>query len=171
MGATSFITTARLLLKPLALSDASFIFELVNTEGWLTFIGNRNITSAADALAYIQKILENENTAYWVVEHADSHEKIGIVTFIKRDYLPHHDIGFALLPRFCKNGYAYEATSAVLNYLISHRNLSYIFAITIPENERSIKLLQRIGFRFEKDIDIAEKTVQVYGMSAGKLIN
>src|ERR1044072_2576440 len=100
------INTERLLLQPLSLQDDQFIFELVNTEGWLKFIGNRNINALTDAQIYIRKILSSENIAYLVVSLKKVGDKIGVITFIKREYLEHHDIGFAFLPAFSKNGYA-----------------------------------------------------------------
>ncbi|MEO8112223.1 MAG: GNAT family N-acetyltransferase, partial [Ginsengibacter sp.] len=125
----------------------------------------RNITSQLDALAYIQKILDNENIFYWVVQLKDSQESIGLVTFIKRDYLPYHDIGFAFLAGFQKMGYAYEATMAVLDKLISELKLSHIVATTVPGNIKSIKLLQKIGLTFEKEIEVEKEKLHVYGMS------
>ena len=68
MDVQPFIITERLIIQPLTLNDDSFILELVNTEGWIKFIGNRNVTSTPEAGAYIQKILENKYISYWVVK-------------------------------------------------------------------------------------------------------
>jgi [ribosomal protein S5]-alanine N-acetyltransferase len=159
-----FLITERLIIKPLALTDVSFILELLNSEGWIKFIGNRNVTSQVEASTYIERILENKNIVYWVVKLRDSQVPVGIVTFIKRDYLEHHDIGFAFLPNFAKKGYAYEATNAVLQQLIRERNITHILAITVPENMKSIKLLKKIGLAFEKEIELANGKVDVYGL-------
>ncbi|MEO6686352.1 MAG: GNAT family N-acetyltransferase [Dyadobacter sp.] len=163
------ITTDRLVIKPLSTNDDNFILELVNTEGWIKFIGNRNIGSPTEANAYIQKVLGNKNLFYWVVKLVDDQQAIGIVTFIKRDYLEHHDIGFAFLPTFSKNGYAYEATHAVLNKLIMEQKLLYILATTVPENESSIRLLKKVGLVFEKEIEIENEKLHVYGASLEKM--
>lgn len=165
----NFLTTERLLLQPLTTDDAAFIFELVNTEGWLKFIGNRNITSTSEAVAYIQKIVANGNINYWVVKLKETQAAIGIVTYIKRDYLAYHDIGFAFLPQFCKQGYAYEATRVVLHQLVSEHHLSHILATTIPENTSSIRLLKKLGLMFEKEIEADNEKLHVYGASADQL--
>lgn len=165
MSIPSFLTTERLEIKPLTLSDEAFIFELVNTEGWITFIGNRNIALHVDARAYIQRILANEDITYWVVQLKESLEPIGLITYIKRDYLEHHDIGFAFLPKFSKKGHAYEAAMAVLNSIVSNHKPSHILATTIPENINSITLLKKIGLVFEKEMTIENKTLHVYGRS------
>jgi RimJ/RimL family protein N-acetyltransferase len=169
MDVQPFLFTNRLLIQPLAITDDNFMFELLNSEGWIKFIGNRNIASKSEAGAYIQKILENKNMCYWVVRLKDSQYSIGLVSFIKRDYLEHRDIGFALLPNFSKNGYAYEATNAVLHKLIREHNLSHILATTLPGNISSIKLLKKIGLTFEEEIELENERLHVYGVSTDKL--
>src|SRR5215471_5672532 len=81
------IITDRLSLRALAVSDSQFIFNLVNTEGWQKFIGDRNIKSHADAISYIKNIIADPNVDYWVVRHQNGEVPIGVITFIKRDYL------------------------------------------------------------------------------------
>lgn len=103
MNFPSLIETPRLILNSLNLNDNQFIFGLLNAEGWIKFIGDRNIASKEDAQTYIQKILDNKNIFYWIVKLKDPGEKIGLVTFIKRDYLSHHDIVLHFFQAF-KNG-------------------------------------------------------------------
>ena len=169
MGTKFILTTNRLLIEPLSINDNNFIFELVNTEGWLKFIGNRNIESDTDAIAYIERILANENISYWVVKLKENKKSIGIITFIKRDYLNYHDIGFAFLPTASKKGFAYEATMTVLEKLIKDENLLHILATTVPENVSSIKLLEKLGLNFEKEIEIDNTKLSIYGIPIDKL--
>jgi [ribosomal protein S5]-alanine N-acetyltransferase len=161
--------TERLSILPLTKNDGPFIFELVNSDGWLKFIGNRNVRSEAEAIAYIERILGNKNISYWVVKLKENKESIGIVTFIQRDNLDHPDIGFAFLPRFSHKGYAYEATNVVLNKLIEEKSLSHILATTIPENISSIKLLEKLGLRFEKEIEVDHQKLFLYAAATETL--
>ncbi len=105
--------TDRLLLKKLKPGDAHFIFELVNSPGWIKFIGDRNIKTMEDAGKYIRRILSDGLIHYWVVYLQEPQMAIGLITFIKRSYLDHSDIGFAFLPAHAKQGYAFEAAYAV----------------------------------------------------------
>lgn len=171
MPAKFTLITQKLSIEPLVIEDNMFIFELVNTNGWLKFIGNRNITSYEDAIAYIKRILANENICYWVVKLKNQNEPIGIITFIKREYLKHHDIGFGFLPTASKKGYAYEATMAVLEKLITEESLQHILATTVPENISSIKLLNKIGLIFDREIEIDNEKLNVYGTSTDKIIS
>ena len=81
-------STERLLLSPLSENDTVFMLELVNTPGWLRFIGDRNVHSEADALAYIHKIDSLTDVHYWVAKRKSDGTSLGVVTFIKRFYLP-----------------------------------------------------------------------------------
>ena len=160
--------TARLFLRTMNADDAAFIFELVNTPGWIKFIGDRNIKNSLDAGNYIQKIISNPAISYRVVTLQEDETDIGVVTFIKRDYLDHHDIGFAFLPAYNKQGYAFEATNEVLNDLLKTAEHSTILATTIPENSSSIQLLKKLGFSFNKEIIHEGLVLQLFAINKNK---
>jgi len=156
------LTTDRLMLQPLTEHDSKFILALVNTEGWLKFIGNRNVNNEEEAVAYIQKILANTTTIYWTVRHTRTHEPLGVVTLIQRDYLDHPDIGFAFLPMAWGNGYAFEAVQAVMSHLSRHKITPQIFAVILPTNQSSIKLITKLGLQFDREIKVDNEILHVY---------
>ena len=157
--------TERLILNALCLTDTEFISELVNTQEWIKFIGDRNIRTKEDAKNYVQRIIDNPNINYWVVKLKNDNLSIGIITFIKRDYLEYHDIGFAFLPKYAKNGYAFEATKTVLNDAINKKNHRQILATTITENINSITLLKKLGLNFEKEIEVGKDLLMIYSVT------
>lgn len=154
--------TNNLTLEIISLDDSDFIYELVNTQGWIRFIGDRNVNSKEDATAYIEKILNTENLTYWVVRLSEIRTPIGIVTFLKKNYLDHFDIGFAFLPQFTGYGYAIEATTAILRKLKQDPKHQTVLATTVPSNENSIKLLTKMGFKFTKEISVENKVLHIY---------
>ncbi|MHC2992484.1 hypothetical protein OB13_13145, partial [Pontibacter sp. HJ8] len=85
-----------------------------------------------------------------LVERKEDQKAIGMCGILNRDTLDHPDIGFAFLPEFNGNGYAFEIASATMNYAKDRLKLSKIAAITIPANVRSIRLLEKIGLRFTR---------------------
>ena len=163
------ITTERLLLDRLAIGDGKFILELVNTDGWLRFIGNRKINSEADATAYIQTLIENPNINYWVARLQGTDTAIGIITFIKREVLAYHDIGFALLPAYERKGYAYEAARAILFGIAHSAKHTHVSGITNVNNGAAIKLLKKLGFEFQNWISVENENMAVYEASVNKL--
>lgn len=156
------ICTERLFIRPLSKKDAQFIFELLNTERWIRYIGNRNIHSETDALAYIRKINENPDTTYHTVTLTETNVPIGLVTLIKRDYLDFRDIGFAFLPACSGKGYAYEAAKAVLENQAKSNNAETLLAVTLPDNTASIKLIEKLGLKFDRIIERDNESLYLY---------
>jgi ribosomal-protein-alanine N-acetyltransferase len=159
-------TTERLKLDRLHLNDAAFILELLNTEGWIKFIGDRNIRSIEDSEKYIEKTIKNRDIVYWVVKTIDEKDSIGIISFVKRENLEFHDIGFAFLPVFSKKGYAFEAAEIVLKDLLQDPDNQIILATLKAENINSIKLIERLGFHYDSEIENGEIKSLLYSITA-----
>ncbi|HVI48079.1 MAG TPA: GNAT family N-acetyltransferase [Chitinophaga sp.] len=158
------LKTNRLSLQPLTTGDAVFIFELVNTSEWKTFIGNRNVNTLEDAENYIRGIISNPDVNYSVVKIDDTGESVGIITFIKRAYLPHHDIGFAFLPSYTGQGLAFEAAALFISNLKREGIHQQLLATTLPENTRSIKLLERLGLKQKNEITVGHEKLLLFEM-------
>lgn len=156
--------TERLRVAPLALAHTDFIFELLNSEGWIANIGNRNIVTKADAAAYIEKIDGNPNYAYLVFSLKTDAQPLGLVTLIKRDYLDDCDIGFAVLPNHQQAGYAYEASKKYMALIAEAGTFKKIVAITVPQNAGSIRLIQKLGLAYEKELQENDATLLVYAI-------
>jgi RimJ/RimL family protein N-acetyltransferase len=90
----------------------------------------------------------------WAVELKETGTPIGICGFVKRDSLPDVDIGFAFLPQYCSQGYAFESAGALMKYGRDVLGLKRVVAITSQDNESSGRLLEKIGFMFESLIKL-----------------
>tara|TARA_R110002050_G_scaffold56495_5_gene126885 strand:- start:128 stop:637 length:510 start_codon:yes stop_codon:yes gene_type:complete len=162
------IETERLIIRPINLKDTEFIIDLVNSEGWLKFIGNRNISDINDAKKYIRKILDNNNFYYNVFELKESRKPIGIVTFMKREDEQYPDIGFALLPEFEKKGFTIEASKTYLEKIKNLNKYENIIAITISDNQKSINLLLKLGLKYTGKYEKDEDTLYYYSLKNEK---
>lgn len=158
--------TSRLRLTEISLIDAAFIKELVNTPGWIRFIGERNVKTDEDAVQYIKQIICSKQVKYWVVKITADNTAVGVISFIKRDYLPHHDIGFAFLPAYQHTGYAYEAAAVVLKDVWQHTKYPIVLATTLYDNVGSIRLLEKLGFHFAEQIQVQGKNLQLYSIAS-----
>jgi RimJ/RimL family protein N-acetyltransferase len=157
----SVLETERLVLRRLSIADAEFIFRLVNEPSWLRFIGDRGVRTLDDACGYILKgpvdMYDRFGFGLYQVELKGEGVPIGICGLVKRDFLDDFDIGFALFPAFWGQGYAYEAASAVMAYVKDALGLKRVVAIVLQDNRSSIKLLEKIGLKFERMIRSSEK--------------
>jgi RimJ/RimL family protein N-acetyltransferase len=152
----NILETERLRLREFTPEDASFIIELVNSPGWLKYIGDRNIKTTDQARAYLEngpiKSYHDNGFGLWMVENKVINTPIGMCGILKRETLEHLDLGFAFLPEYMGKGYAFEAATATLTFAKEKLNVQTLCAITVPDNQNSIKLLQKVGMRFNNRI-------------------
>ena len=152
------LETERLRLRTLGQDDAVFYLTLVNTPGFIEFIGDRGIrTVDAAALAILDGPLAMQariGQSISLVEDKASCEPLGMSGLIKRDTLEHVDIGYAFLPEHCGKGYAYEAGHAVVAHARDDIGLARLLAIVSPGNAASIGLLEKLGLRLEKVVHL-----------------
>ncbi|MCX6951352.1 MAG: GNAT family N-acetyltransferase [Verrucomicrobia bacterium] len=154
------LETPRLRLRELEPGDAGLVLELVNEPAWKRFIGDRGIRTLDDAQSYIRTgpraMYERFGFGLWLVEAKDNlATPLGICGLLKREGLDDVDLGFALLERYWGRGYAFEAAAAALAYGRDRLKLPRIVAITSPDNERSGRLLEKLGFRHDRMIRLA----------------
>jgi ribosomal-protein-alanine N-acetyltransferase len=159
------LETERLILRWLSAEDAAFILELVNDPAWLRFIGDRGVRTLEDARGYILNgpvaMYHRVGWGLYLVELKHSETPIGICGLIERVGLEDIDIGFAFLPAFCGQGYAYESASAIMTYAQDTVGLNRIVAITAPDNQRSITLLTKLGLSFVDMLRLGEDQPEV----------
>jgi RimJ/RimL family protein N-acetyltransferase len=150
-------TTNRLTLSKITVQDAPFFVKLMNTPGFIKYIGDRNIRSVDDAASYLENDIiksyqDNGFSYYKVALKEDLGNILGIVGILKREQLECPDIGFAFLPQNEGKGYAFEATSELMRLAKDKFNIAKVSAITLELNKSSIKLLEKLGLTFEKRI-------------------
>jgi ribosomal-protein-alanine N-acetyltransferase len=159
------IKTSRLNIRPINLVDSRFMLDLVNTKGWLKYIGDRKVHTVTDAEAYIKRILDNPLYFYHVIEMNDTTDPVGVISFLKRDTQQYYDIGFALLPAYEGSGIAFEASSIYIRKIQSVQVFENIIAICVPENLKSIRLLKKLGFCYQNDFKQGDEVLSLYIMN------
>jgi len=152
------IETARLVLRELTIADAPFILALLNDPEWLRHIGDRNVRTLADAEAFIVDRLmahyRERGFGFWLVVAKNDGASIGMCGLIKREGLDDIDVGYAFLPAYRGMGLAFEAAGAAVAYARDRLGLKRLVAITGEENAASARLLERLGLRYERLIQV-----------------
>jgi RimJ/RimL family protein N-acetyltransferase len=160
------LDTERLVLRHMSPeTDAEFVLELLNQPSFLQYIGDKGVRTLDDAQQYIRngplKSYQQNGFGLYTVELKENGAPVGISGLVKRDTLPDADIGFAFLPEYWSQGYAIESAAAVMTYARETLGLGRVLAITSPDNERSAKLLGKIGLRFERMLKLMDDAPEV----------
>ncbi|MEH6455875.1 MAG: GNAT family N-acetyltransferase [Cocleimonas sp.] len=162
------LETERLFLRRLIRDDAEFILRLLNEPSWLEYIGDKNVYSLNDAKKYIElapmTMYDRYGYGLFLVCAKGTSVPMGLCGLMKRDNLDDADLGYALLPEFWHKGFALEAVKSVLDYAKNTHQLSRILALSKSSNAPSIKLLNKVGFLFDRDLKLLEneENLQIY---------
>lgn len=159
------IDTERLTLRLLTLDDAAFYLQLVNEPSFLENIGDKGVRDLDGARAALQagpiEMQARLGYSLWLVLRKEDGATIGMCGLIKRDTLPDTDIGYAYLPAYWGQGYAWEAAHAAMAYGRDVVGLKRLLGIVSPSNTASSQLLKKLGMRYLERI---EPNTDLYGM-------
>lgn len=162
---TMILETERLQLRTLTLDDAGFVLRLLNEPSFIQNIADRGVRTIDQARDYILKgpIASYEKFGFglWLVETKSAAAPIGMCGLLKRDVLDDVDIGYALLSEFWSQGYALEAASGAMAYAGKTLGLNRVVAVVNPDNKASIRLLEKLGFRFERMVRLSADAPEI----------
>ena len=152
------LETGRLILREIEDADAVFVLELLNSPGFIQNIADRGVRTEEQARDYIAERIAASYAEHgfgmWAVVPKAQNIPVGMAGLVKREVLPHVDVGYAFLERAWGKGYAEESARAVLAYAREKLGLSTVVAITTPANRPSQRVLEKIGLHYVDTIDL-----------------
>jgi len=145
--------------------DADFILELLNDPSFIRYIGDRKVRTLEGAKAYITNgpvaSYAQNGFGLYLVELKESGESMGMCGLIRRNTLQDVDIGYAFLPKYWSQGYAFEAAQEMKRYAREELGLKRLLAVVDPENPASIHLLEKLGMKFEKMVRLTQDDIDL----------
>jgi ribosomal-protein-alanine N-acetyltransferase len=146
------LTTERLILRELTLSDAEAIFVF-----WSDPEVQKYNAEPIQHLSQAQSLLEEwgaeylaQTNLYWGVALRQSNLVVGAVEFHHWNRYHHKaEIGYSLAHAYWGRGIASEALQAIFSFGFDRMELHRIEANTIADNFPSVRLLERLGFQRE----------------------
>ena len=145
--------TSQLKYRVISEADAAFLFELMNTDKWHSYIGDRKIRTEEDARNYIRANMSAELSQKGFINHVMVDKKtnipVGTCSLHDRPGVEGLDVGYALLPTYEGRGFATEGATLMVKLAFSRFQQKLISAITTDENIRSCRVLEKIGFQHQ----------------------
>jgi RimJ/RimL family protein N-acetyltransferase len=130
------------------------MLELLNDPDFIRNIADRGVRTEDQARRYILESLavsyEQHGFGLYLVESKQSGLGVGICGLLRRDCHPDVEIGFAFLPAARGQKYGSEAGRAVLDFGLRALHLQRIVALTAPDNFASMRVLEKLGFHFDR---------------------
>ena len=159
------LTSRRLVLRPLAAGDAPFLLQLMNDPDYYAHIGDRGLRSIEDAADYVERVVaasyrQHGYGMYLALRHSDGCP-VGIAGLVNRPTLEDVDIGFAIAAAHRGAGYATESAEAVLVHAARDFGLDRIVGVVSPGNAASIRVLEKLGLRYEGRVRLASEEAPI----------
>jgi len=159
------LLTERLRLRALTPRDASAVLAVVGDPEVTRYHSVPTLTTLAEAQAALERLgiaLLARDAIRWAIELVEHGEMIGTVGLLRFDFEHRHaEIGYEIARRWWGLGLTPEAAAAVIRYGFSVLGLHRIDAGVLPENDASVRVLQKLGF-------IEEGTRRDYLYSKGR---
>jgi RimJ/RimL family protein N-acetyltransferase len=143
------IETERLLLRPWRASDSKCFFRINHDPNVTAYLpGSLTMQEVEDFIQRQQENLKKHMYCLWAAEVKATEDLIGFIGLNWTDFLNKTEIGWRLCSEHWGKGYATEGAKAVLEYGFNKvHNLNEIVSFTVPDNTRSIMVMERIGMK------------------------
>jgi [ribosomal protein S5]-alanine N-acetyltransferase len=155
---TVWIETDRLWLRPLTRDDLCDIHRIWNDAGVRRFLWDDKPVSLEMAEGALSESVESfacNGTGLWCFALKGEGATIGFCGFRYFDDPVEIEVLYGLLPEHWNRGFASEATSAMLRYGFEGIKLDRIYAGADPPNQASFRVMEKVGMRFAKRMNIA----------------
>lgn len=149
------LTTERLLLRQLNADDENEIFMLRSDERVNKYLSRQKTNSVEEAREFITKIndgIKNNESLYWGITFKENPVVVGTIclwNISKENDMA--EIGYELIPEYHGKGIMQEAMTKVIEFGFENMKLKAIEAYTHPNNDSSIKLLEKNNFKKIRD--------------------
>jgi len=167
------LETRRLILRRFEAGDAPFVLRLLNEPSFIENIGDKGVRSLEDAQRYLREgpmaMYELHGFGLWHASRKSDGEAVGMCGLLRRDNLPDVDIGYAYLPGFWGQGFAFEAAEATMRHAAGKFGLRRLIGVVSPGNSGSIRVLEKLGMSFEcmYPMHPGQPEVCLYGRTLG----
>jgi ribosomal-protein-alanine N-acetyltransferase len=149
------IETDRLILRPFTLADVDASYEMNLDARVSKYTGDGGVVSYEETKRRITEHSMADYAKYgygrWAVELKSEGKFIGFAGLKFLDDMNEVDLGYRLMYDYWGKGIATEAAIACLDYGFNTLKLKRIIAMLLPDNIGSIRVLEKVGFHYEKE--------------------
>jgi len=147
------LTTKRLLLRQLHISDAEAEFATSSDEETMQYIPSLPHKTLAETIQQLERLrerYEQRQTLLWAITLKGSERVIGTCGFYRlQEEHSLAEVGYKLNRDYWRQGIVSEAVLAVVEYGFRELGFERIEAVTFGENAKSQALLLKLGFKHE----------------------
>ena len=157
--------TDRILMRPLTIDDAEGLNNVNRTPDVMKYIGPVE-DSVERTRQYLLKGPLADYEKHGFGRHACIDKNTGqLIGFCGLKYVADFDdvdIGYRFLPEYWGKGLATETSELLMDYGKQQLGLKRIVGTALPGNKGSIRVLEKLGLTYEKDVHYLGDTCVFY---------
>lgn len=142
-----YLETPRLIIRPLKMADLPDYFLYSVQENVMDSAGDKTLSTMEEAKKELSKYIRTGYTYAIILK--ETNKFIGSIVFY-RNNLDKFELGFSINENYHRNGYAYEATKSLIDFVTKKIHITEIFSRHFYGNTASEHLLLKLGFHFQK---------------------
>jgi ribosomal-protein-alanine N-acetyltransferase len=159
------IETARLRLRHFNLNDFDHLFRLYSDVEIMRYLSPRTREQTQASLSKHIQQWQQYNFGMWAVIYKETGAMIGRCGLGFLENTPEVELGYVFDKSYWKMGLATEASLATLKFGFWEVKLDRIVAIAHPENIASVRVIQKVGMKYEKNATYYGHDVVYYAVS------
>ena len=158
------LETNRLLLRELDVNDAERFYQLNENPKVIQYTGNSAFASLAEAKDFLSNYQDYKLNGFgrWAVIDKQTEAFLGWCGLKFCEVENEVDIGFRFFEEHWNHGYATESAKACLEYGFEKLGLRRIVGRAMKENIASVKVLEKIGLQYERDMYFEGREAVMY---------
>lgn len=164
------LRTDRLILRPFTIDDIDAAYKMNLDEEVSRWTGDGGVVGKEEIRRRIQEDVLGDYAKYrygrMAVVLKETEEFIGFCGLKYLEDYEEVDLGYRLMSQYWGRGYATEACQVCLDYGFGQLGLYKIIAMVLPQNKASIRVLDKLGFQFQRDIVEGEDMALLYAVFA-----
>lgn len=161
------IETERTYLREMTVEDVNALYEIYAQKGMTDYI-EPLCKKREDEIAYTKAYIENMYVYYgygmWLVCNRENGEIIGRAGLNTQEIEDEIvlEMGYLIRREYQRQGYAYEVCTAIMDYAREASGFTELSCLVEEGNQASLSLLKKLGFSFQKEVDILGKRMKRY---------
>ncbi|MGL2966295.1 GNAT family N-acetyltransferase [Flavobacterium sp. XGLA_31] len=144
-----FVSNEKITLRQLLHSDLGDLIEI----SFYDAVQATTLEQAIEMNSKINKDYEEGNSIHWAIVDNLTNKVVGTCGYYRGFDQGQGEIGCVLLPNYRGNGFMTHAIELAIKFGIKTMGLHRIWAATNKQNEKAIKLLERLDFKKIKALD------------------
>lgn len=144
------LETSRFVLRQAQHADADDLYQLYADQAvvqYMSFIPFTSVDEALDEMKWYKRIFAEQSGLRWMIEDRETSKVIGTCGFLAYEQEHHRtELGYDLSSAYWGKGIMKEVASCVIQFGFEQMKLNKIEAKIEPDNQASIRLVEKLGF-------------------------